>query len=194
MRLAAKGDISSAIRILLPLAEASDDPEDRLRLGRMAYLATDNTEAQSQLEHAYREFQVRGLPRRAAMAATALGFLYFDGLEDQVVGRGWFARALGLLEHEGPCVERGYAVLGLMGASVASAEELEASARVALALAHRFQDRNLECKALGDSGLSSRRRRPVTPWQPAGRRSDRNALICLRRSSIRSVVSTYLTG
>ena len=154
MRFAAKGDIRSAIGILRPLAEASDDPGDRLLLGRMAYLATDYPEAQAQLEHAYREFQVRGLPRRAAMAATALGFLYFDGLEDQVVGRGWFARALGLLEHEGPCVERGYAVLGLMGASVASAEELEANARVALALAHRFQDRNLECKALGDSGLA----------------------------------------
>ncbi len=94
MRLAAKGDISSAIGILRPLVEASDDPEDRLLLGRMAYLATDYTEAQAQLGHAYREFQVRGLPRRAAIAATALGRLYFDGLEDQVVGRGWFARAL----------------------------------------------------------------------------------------------------
>ncbi len=120
----------------------------------MAYLATDYTEAQEQLEHAYREFQVRGLPRRAAMAATLLGNLYFDGLEDQVVGRGWLARALRLLEHEGPCVERGYVVLGLMGASVESAEELEANARIALDLAHQFQDRNLECKALGDSGLA----------------------------------------
>jgi DNA-binding NarL/FixJ family response regulator len=154
MRLVSEGDISSAIRILRPLVEASDDPEERLRVGRMAYLATDYPEAQRQLEHAYREFQERGLPRRAAMAATALGFLHFDGLEDQVVGRGWFARALGLLAQEGPCVERGYAVLGLMGASVASAEELEANARIALELAHRFRDRNLECKALGDSGLA----------------------------------------
>lgn len=154
IRLAAKGDISGAIGILRQLAEASDDPGDRLLLGRMAYLATDYPEAQAQLEHAYREFQARGLPRRAAMAATALGFLYFDGLEDQVVGRGWFARALGLLEHEGPCVEKGYAVLGLMGASVASADELEANASIALDLAHRFHDRNLECKALGDSGLA----------------------------------------
>jgi DNA-binding NarL/FixJ family response regulator len=154
MRFAAKGDISSAIGILRPLAEASDDPGDRLLLGRMAYLATDYTEAQTQLENAYREFQGRSQPRRAAIAATALGFLYFDGLEDQVVGRGWFARALRLLEHEGPCVERGYVVLGLMGASVASARELEANARIALELAHRFQDRNLECKALGDSGLA----------------------------------------
>ena len=154
MRFAAKGDISSAIGILRPLAEASDDPGDRLLLGRLAFLATDYTEAQAQLEHAYREFQVRGLPRRAAMAATALGGLHFNGLEDQVVGRGWFTRALGLLEHEEPCVERGYAVLGLMGASVASAEELESNARIALALAHRFQDRDLECRALGDSGLA----------------------------------------
>ena len=99
MRFAAKGDISSAIGILRPLAEASDDPGDRLLLGRMAFLATDYTEAQAQLEHAYREFQVRGLPRRAAMAATTLGGLYFSGLEDQVVGRGWFARALRLLEY-----------------------------------------------------------------------------------------------
>src|SRR3989442_11295549 len=134
MRLAARGAISSAIGILRPLAEASDDPEDRLLLGRMAYLATDYVAAQSQLERAYRAFQMRGLPRRAAIAATALGYLHFDGLEDQVVGRGWFARALRLLEHEGPCVEKGHAVLGLMGASVASAEELEPNARIPLAL------------------------------------------------------------
>jgi DNA-binding NarL/FixJ family response regulator len=31
---------------------------------------------------------------------------------------------------------------------------LEANARTALDLAHRFRDRNLECKALGDSGLA----------------------------------------
>jgi hypothetical protein len=121
IRLAVTGDIRSAIGSLRTLAEASDDPEDRLLLGTMAFLATDYTEAQAQLEHAYREFQARGMPRRAAAAGTALGRLYFDGLEDQVVGRGWLARSLSLLENEGPCVERGYVVLGLMGASVASA-------------------------------------------------------------------------
>jgi hypothetical protein len=96
----------------------------------MAYLATDYAEAQTQLEHAYREFQMRGMPRRAATAATVLGRLYFDGLEAQVVEQGWFARALRLLEHEEPCLELGYAVLGLMGASVASAQELEANSRI----------------------------------------------------------------
>jgi hypothetical protein len=88
------------------------------------------------------------------MAATALGSLHFDGLEDPVVGRGWLTRAARMLEYEEPCVENGYALIGLMGASVASAEELDACARIALELAHRFQDRNLECKALGDSGLA----------------------------------------
>jgi len=154
MRFAGMGDIAGAIGILRPLAEASDDPEDRLLLGSMAYVATDYAEAEAQLERAYRGFQARAAPRRAAMTAAALGRLYFDGLEDQVLGRAWLARALRLLEHEGPCVEQGYAVLGLMGASVASAEELDANAGIALDLAHRFDDRNLECRALGDSGLA----------------------------------------
>ena len=154
MRLVGAGDVSGALDILRRLAEASDNPEDRLMLGRMAYAATDFGESQAQLERAYRDFQTRGMPRRAAMAATALGTLHFDGLEDPVVGRGWLTRAARMLEYEEPCVEKGYAVIGLMGASVASAEELDACARIALELAHRFQDRNLECKALGDSGLA----------------------------------------
>src|SRR5262252_2109085 len=154
MRLVGAGDVSGALDMLRRLAEASDSPEDRLILGRLAYAATDFGESQAQLERAYRDFQTRGMPRRAAMAATALGALHFDGLEDPVVGRGWLTRAARMLEYEEPCVEKGYAVIGLMGASVASAEELDACARIALELAHRFQDRNLECKALGDSGLA----------------------------------------
>jgi DNA-binding CsgD family transcriptional regulator/tetratricopeptide (TPR) repeat protein len=154
LQLAGRGEVARAIGALRRAATASDDPEDRLLLGKLAYVATDFAEGQQQLEHAYREFQLRGLPRRAAMAATALGQLHFDGLEYPVVGRAWLVRAFGLLEREEPCVEKGYAVIGLMGASVASAEELDASARIALDLAHRFQDRNLECKALGDSGLA----------------------------------------
>ncbi len=76
MRLAAKSDISSAIGILRPLVQASDDPEDRMLLGRVVYLATDLPQAQEQLERAYQDFQSRGLPRRAAVAATALGRLH----------------------------------------------------------------------------------------------------------------------
>jgi DNA-binding CsgD family transcriptional regulator len=154
MRLARRGDVSGAIAILRPLVEASDDPEDRFLLGRMAYLATDSRQARAQFERAYRDFQARDLPRRAAIAATWLGRVHFDMLDDKVVGRAWLARALRLLEHEGPCVEKGYVLVGLFGITVEDAEELEASAGTALELAHRFHDRNLECKALGDSGLA----------------------------------------
>ena len=154
MRLVASGDLARALVSLRRLVDVSDDPEDRLLVGRLAYVATDFGEARLQLERAYRDFQSRGLPRRAALAATALANLHFDGLEEPVVGSGWLGRATRLIEHEEPCVDKGYVLVGLMGASVSSADELEASASVALELAHRFQDRNLECKALGDSGLA----------------------------------------
>jgi DNA-binding CsgD family transcriptional regulator len=154
MQLAGKGDFSGAMAILRQVAEASNEPEDRFRLGTMAYLVTDFREAQAQLEHAYRAFQSRGLPRRAAMAATMLGRVHCDMFDDKVVGRAWLARALRLLEHEDPCVEKGYVVVGLFGAYVETVDELEANASMALDIAHRFHDRNLECKALGDSGLA----------------------------------------
>jgi len=92
LELASRGYLSDAIALLRPLAEASDDPEDRLLLGRMAFLATDIQDARAQLERAYRDFQARGLPRRAAMAATWLG-VHFDMLDEKVVGRAWLARA-----------------------------------------------------------------------------------------------------
>ena len=154
MQLAGIGDLSGAIAILRRVAEASNDPEDRFRLGTMAYLLTDIGEAQAQLERAYRDFQSRDLPRRAAMAATMLGRIQFEMFEDEVVGRAWLARALRLLEHEEPCVEKGYVAVALFGAYVESADELEVSATAALDIAHRFHDRNLECKALGDYGLA----------------------------------------
>ncbi|HET9163808.1 MAG TPA: hypothetical protein VFN89_10255, partial [Solirubrobacterales bacterium] len=127
MQLAGKGNFSGATAILRQVAAASDDPEDRFRLGTMAYLLTDFGEAQAQLEHAYRDFQSRGLPRRAAMAATMLGRVHCDMFDDKVVGRAWLARALRLLEHEEPCVEKGYVLVGLFGAYVESADELEVS-------------------------------------------------------------------
>src|SRR5438132_7287889 len=102
-----RGEVAAALAALRPLVDGSDDPEDHLLLGRLAWLAIANEEASEHLERAYRDFQSRGLPRRAAMAATALGRLYFDGLENQVVGRGWFTRALRVLEREPPCVEEG---------------------------------------------------------------------------------------
>jgi DNA-binding NarL/FixJ family response regulator len=154
LALVGQGDIVGAIARLRRMVGASGDPEDRMLLGRLAQLSGDYREAAAQLERSYRDFQSRGLPRRAAMAATALGRLYFDGLENQVVGRGWLTRALRLLDRDEPCVEQGYAALALVGCSVANAQELDASAQRALDIAHRCGDAALECKALGDWGLA----------------------------------------
>ena len=131
MQVAGKGNFSGAIAILRRLAEASDEPEDRFRLGMMAYLITDIGEAQDQFERAYRDFQSRNLPRRAAMAATMLGQIQFEMFDDKVVGRAWLARALRLLEREEPCVEKGYVLVGLFGAYVEDVDDLEDNASTA---------------------------------------------------------------
>lgn len=153
-RLLGLGDFTGARTVLRQQAEESDDPEARLMLGHLAYVAADFAEAGDQLGRAYQGFQDAALPRRAAMAATALAVLHADGLEEPQVGSGWLQRALRLLDREEPCVERGYTLLALMGASVASADDLAVHAREALDLAHEFKDRALECKALGDWGLA----------------------------------------
>jgi len=64
MRLVGEGNLSGAIRVLGAVVEASDEPEERLVLGSIAYIATDYGLAQAQLERAYRDFQAPGLPRR----------------------------------------------------------------------------------------------------------------------------------
>jgi DNA-binding NarL/FixJ family response regulator len=148
------GDFAGARATLRAVAEAQGDPEDRLLLGRLAYVAIDFAEARDQLEQAYRGFLDANLTRRAAMAAAALGVLHTDGLEEPAVGQGWLNRSLRLLEGEGRCAEKGYALLALMGASVSQADALAEAAQEALGIAHEFADSGLECKALGDWGLA----------------------------------------
>ena len=153
-RLLAQGDVSRAIAMLRQLVAASGAPEERLLLGRLAFVATDFVEATAQMERAYHDFMRQGSRRQAGRAAVDLGRAYVDGLENQPVGQAWLNRAIRILEREEPCVERGYAALALVGCSVDSADELDANAQLALDLAHRFADASLECKALGEWGLA----------------------------------------
>lgn len=148
------GDFHGARTALRAVADAHGDPEDRLLVGRLAYVAIDFSAAKRQFERAYRDFLDANHPRRAAAAAAALGVLHTDGLEEAAVGQGWFKRALRLLEDQGRCLERGYVLLSLMGASVSDANALASAAQEALDIAHDLADRALECKALGDWGLA----------------------------------------
>src|SRR5690348_6983791 len=55
-----RGDWQRGLAILRTIVEASRDPEDRLLLGRMAYVAAEWAEAGRQLETAYGAFQAAG--------------------------------------------------------------------------------------------------------------------------------------
>ena len=61
-----------------------------------------------------------------------------------------------MLADEGDCVERGWVELGLVGCSVTDVGALATKAAEAVKLARKFDDLDLECKALADQGLVQR--------------------------------------
>jgi DNA-binding NarL/FixJ family response regulator len=103
---------------------------------------------------AFRGFRQAGHKRRAAVAAVAVGRIYFEGYNNFAAARGWFARGRTMLAGAGDCVERGWVELGLVGCSVPDVSVLAQTAANAVELARRFDDLNLECKALADQGLA----------------------------------------
>ena len=129
-------------------------PECHLAAGLIEYLEASFAPAARHLTSAYLGFKKDGRRRRAAVAAAHLSRLYHDGIGNEAVGHGWQTRAQRLLIGEGDCVERGWSVLCGVACSVSDADELERNAAVALATARLFDDVDLECKALADSGLA----------------------------------------
>ena len=83
-----------------------------------------------------------------------LGRLEYAGFANPVVAGGWFARGIGMLDGDEDCPERGWLALGMLGCSVASADELDENGRLALRLARTHGDTDLECRALADYGLA----------------------------------------
>ena len=139
---------------LLKQIESEADPELELELAYICYLIHDFDDARLHGEIAYRDFRRRGQRRRAAIAAAAVGRIHFEGFDNQPAARGWFARGRTLLKDEGDCVERGWVELGLVGCSVPNVSVLAEKAAEAVELARRFDDIDLECKALADHGLA----------------------------------------
>ena len=139
---------------LLKKLETDTDPELHLELAYLNYLTHDFDGARVHGEVAYRDFRRRRLRRRAAVAAAALGRIHFEGFNNLAAARGWFARGRTMLAGEGDCVERGWVELGLVGCSVPNVSALAEKAAAAVQLARRFDDIDLECKALSDQGLA----------------------------------------
>ena len=147
-------DLTGAIATVRAQLRRTGDPELRLLYGELALAACDFPAACRQLEAAVVEFRARGLRRRAAVAARYLARVHTEGWGNRVVGLAWLRRARGLLAGEPPCVEQGWVAVALIGCDVPDAEELKASADLALELARRFGDVRLEVRALAEAGLA----------------------------------------
>jgi ATP/maltotriose-dependent transcriptional regulator MalT len=147
-------ELFTAPNALNALLETDETPDLHLALGLAVFLANDLPSAELHLRTAYLEFGRQKRNRRASLAAGHLGRLEHSGHANSIVAAGWFARGLRLLEGDEECVERGWLALGILGCSNPSAAELESNSTLALRLARRFDDRDLECRALADSGLA----------------------------------------
>jgi DNA-binding CsgD family transcriptional regulator/AraC-like DNA-binding protein len=148
------GDFVGLRRLLRARRDDPPDPELDHVLGLIEYFYCEFETALTLLERSFLALRRAARNRAAALVAVSLGRVYFDGLGDQLVGRGWLRRAHSLVDGEPPCVEQGWVELGLVGCSVADAGALHDGARLAINLARVHGDSDLECKALADGGLA----------------------------------------
>jgi DNA-binding NarL/FixJ family response regulator len=155
LRASLKGpDLQKRRRDLLDQFDREGDPDLQLEAAFIEYMSYDFDAGLATAQAAYRGLRHEGRKRRAAMAAAAVGRIYFEGFNNQAAARGWFARGRTMLADEGECVERGWVELGLVGCSVTDVGALATKAAEAVKLARKFDDLDLECKALADQGLA----------------------------------------
>jgi DNA-binding CsgD family transcriptional regulator len=155
LRASLKGpDLQKRRRDLLERFDREGDPDLQLEAAFLEYMSHDFDAGLATAQAAYRGLRHQGRKRRAALAAAAVGRIYFEGLNNEVAARGWFARGRTMLADEGECVERGWVELGLVGCSVTDVGAMAIKAAEAVKLARKFNDLDLECKALADQGLA----------------------------------------
>jgi len=133
---------------------ASGSADAHLAAGLIYFAIAEFALSASHLETAFLNYKEAGRRERAALAASHLTRLHFDGTGKQSVAAGWLARARRLLVDDPDCAEAGWVAVALIGCSVANVEELDENATHALMIAQRLGDADLECKALADSGLA----------------------------------------
>jgi DNA-binding NarL/FixJ family response regulator len=104
-------------------------------------------------ERAYAAYIEEGDELAAIRVATHLVSLR-ELLGDWPAARGWDRRGWRLLEEIGPCLERGYHALALVGCNVHDPRVLSERADLALGVAREFKDHQLELRALADKGLA----------------------------------------
>ena len=124
--------------------EAPLDPPDLELLATAAYMLGRDDEWMAVLERAHQRYADAGDPRRAAHCAGWVGVNHM--LRGEMgPATGWLGRAQRLLEDEGDCVERGYALIPdiFRNAAAGDWEAAAASAGDAAAIGRRFGDPDL---------------------------------------------------
>lgn len=132
----------------------SDVPDELLMLGGFLYADDRFTETRRVWERAFAIARAQHDDLAAARLAIALIDLHSSVLGNPAAANGWRARALRTLERVGPCVEWGYFEIAVIACARPDAMELMAATDRALALAEEYGDRNLEVRALAESGLA----------------------------------------
>ena len=137
-----------------PAQVLMDHAGAELDLAEEALAQSDIDGGVAHLSAAIRWLTEAGENRRAAMVCVRLGEVMATAMGNVIAGRAWFARARRLIEDEEPCVEQGWVAVAAMGCDVDDPAALLAAAELALDVARRFGDVNLETKALADGGLA----------------------------------------
>jgi DNA-binding NarL/FixJ family response regulator len=153
LRLTDQAPAAARQQLLQRLAD-EESAELHLAIGLLGYLDASFDDAQHHLQTAYLAFRDSGDARRAALTATHLARLHQDGTGSSAVANGWLGRAERLLATEDECVEQGWVLLPFTGCNIVDADDLARRSEHALAIARRFDDVDLECKALADFGLA----------------------------------------
>ena len=147
------GDAAGA-RALLEQAGAEPASGDVIDgLAHAAYLELDLTGAIESWERAYAAYRDAGDRANAMRVARTLGFMHGTVIGDRAVMSGWLARARTLLGDATDSVEGGWVSLDTARFD-GDAVRKEALFRVAVELARRFGDADLEFVALSYLGAS----------------------------------------
>jgi ATP/maltotriose-dependent transcriptional regulator MalT len=153
-RSLAAGDLDRARRAATEALAIDGSPEAESLLGAVAYIADESSDALAHWERAFRGLRDQGDLGGAARVATLLGRLSASTFGRESAAQGWSERARMLLDRVGPCVERGYLELAVLGCDRTDIDELLAAADRALSIAIEFGDSDLEALAMADSGLA----------------------------------------
>jgi DNA-binding NarL/FixJ family response regulator len=142
----AAADWEAARAALEEARELGESAEVLAGLGHAAHFQGRHAEAIEHRERAFAAFRRRGEHVAAAEQARWLGFLYAAVHGNRAAANGWMSWAGRLLEGAQECLEHGRLKLD-SAAWTDDPAERERLARDAMAIARRFDDRNLEFAA-----------------------------------------------